>query len=82
MLFDPDDLEYKEFIAKVIPKTGKKPGSYTGWETYMSINPPKKRSRVREAQEDAAIAAGAPSSEEATEDLTEAERAQAKGASR
>src|SRR5215216_1391614 len=42
MNFDPDNLEGKEFIAKVHPKTGKKPGSYTGWETYMSINPPKR----------------------------------------
>jgi hypothetical protein len=30
MDFDPDDLVGKEFIAKVHPKTGKKPGSYTG----------------------------------------------------
>ena len=30
MVFDPDDLVDKEFIAKVHPKTGKKPGSYTG----------------------------------------------------
>jgi hypothetical protein len=47
MDFDPDDLVDKEFIAKVHPKTGKKPGSYTGWETYMSINPPKKRRNPR-----------------------------------
>jgi hypothetical protein len=80
MDFDPDDLEGKEFIAKVHPKTGKKPGSYTGWETYMSINPPKKKkkSKVQEAQEEAADAADTPASEEAAEDLTEAEWAQAK----
>src|SRR5215207_9822576 len=47
MNFDPDDLEGKEFIAKVHPKTGKKPGSYTGWETYMSINPPKKKKKSK-----------------------------------
>jgi hypothetical protein len=58
MDFDPDDLEGKEFIAKVHPKTGKKPGSFTGWETYMSINPPKKRPRVRLAQEGEATKAG------------------------
>jgi hypothetical protein len=28
--FDPDDLLNKEFSAKVHPRTGKKPGSYTG----------------------------------------------------
>src|SRR5215216_320514 len=78
--FDPDDLEGKEFIAKVHPRTGKKPGSYTGWETYMSLNPPKKKkkSKVQEAQEEAAKAANTPTSEEVDEDLTEAEWAQAK----
>jgi hypothetical protein len=56
MDFDPDDLVDKEFIAKVHPKTGKKPGSYTGWETYMSLNPPKKKkkSKAQEGQEEAA----------------------------
>jgi len=79
MDFDPDDLKSKEFIAKVLPKTGKKPGSYTGWETYMSINPPKKKkSKLQEAQEEAAKAADTLASEEAAEDLTEAEWAQAK----
>jgi len=80
MDFDPDDLERKEFIAKVHPKTGKKPGSYTGWETYMSLNPPKKKkkSKIQEAQEEAAKVADTPTSEEADEDLTEAEWAQAK----
>src|SRR5215203_898393 len=77
MDFDPDDLEDKEFIAKVHPKTGKKPGSYTGWETYMSINPPKKKkSKLQDAQEEAADAADTPASEQAAQDLTEAEWAQ------
>jgi hypothetical protein len=79
MYFDPDDLEGKEFIAKVHPKTGKKPGSYTGWETYMSINPPKKKkSKLQDAQEEAADAADTPASEQTVQDLTEAEWAQAK----
>ena len=84
MDFDTDDLVGKEFIAKVHPRTGKKPGSYTGWETYMSINPPKKKkkSKVQEAQEEAAKAADTPASEEAAEDLTEAQWAQAKEAVR
>src|SRR5215211_570972 len=83
MDFDPDDLEGKEFIAKVHPKTGKKPGSYTGWETYMSINPPKKKkSKLQDAQEAAAQAAAPPASEQADQDLTEAEWAQAKEAVR
>src|SRR5215216_8126268 len=71
MDFDPDDLEGKEFIAKVHPKTGKKPGSYTGWETYMSINPPKKKkkSEVQGTQEAAAKAADPPASEQAAQDL-------------
>jgi hypothetical protein len=79
MNFDPDDLEGKEFIAKIHPKTGKKPGSYTGWNTYMSLNPPKKKkSKLQEAQEEAADAADTPTSEQAAQDLTEAEWAQAK----
>jgi hypothetical protein len=74
MDFDPDDLMDKEFIAKVHPKTGKKPGSYTGWETYMSINPPKKKkSKLQDAQEEAADAADTPALEHAAQDLTEAE---------
>src|SRR5215212_1010359 len=84
MNFNPDDLEGRELIAKVHPKTGKKPGSFTGWETYMSINPPKKKkkSKVQEAQEEAAKAADTQAAEEAAEDLTEAEWAQAKEALR
>jgi hypothetical protein len=84
MDFDPDDLEGKEFIAKVHPRTGKKAGSYTGWETYMSINPPRKRkkSKRQEAQEEAAYAADTPASEQAAQDLTEAEWAQAQEAVR
>jgi hypothetical protein len=83
MDFDPDDLEGKEFIAKVHPKTGKKPGSYTGWETYMSLNPPKKKkSKLQEAQEEAADTADTPASEQAAQDLTEAEAAQAQEAVR
>jgi hypothetical protein len=77
MDFDPDDLVGKEFIAKVHPKTGKKPGSYTGWETYMPLNPPKKKKKMSKVQE-AAHAADTPASEEATKDLTEAQWAQAK----
>jgi hypothetical protein len=81
--FDPEDLEGKEFIAKVHPKTGKKPGSYTGWETYMSLNPPKKKkSKLQETREKAADAADTPASEQAAQDLTEAEGAQAKEAVR
>jgi hypothetical protein len=82
MDFDPDDLVGKEFIAKVHPRTGKKAGSFTGWETYMSINPPKKKkkSKVQEAQQGAAKAADTPAPKEAAEDLTEAEWAQAKKA--
>jgi hypothetical protein len=84
MDFDPNDLEGKEFIAKVHPKTGKKPGSYTGWETYMSINPPKKKkkARLQESQKKAADAADTPGSEQAAQDLTEAVWAQAKEAVR
>jgi hypothetical protein len=83
MDFDPDELVDKEFTAKVHPRTGKKPGSYTGWETYMSLNPPKKkRSKLQEAQEEAAHAADTPASEQAAQDLTEAEWAQARKAVR
>jgi hypothetical protein len=81
MDFDPDDLVDREVIAKVHPKTGKKPGSYTGWETYMPLNPPKKKkSKVQKVQEEAAHTADTPASEEAAQDLTEAEWAQAKEA--
>jgi hypothetical protein len=83
MDFDPDDLVDKEFIAKVHPRTGKKPGSYTAWETYMSINPPKKKkSTLQNAQEEAVDTADTLASEEAAKDLTESEWDQAKKAVR
>jgi hypothetical protein len=82
MDFNPDDLVGKEFIAKVHPKTGKKPGSYTGWETYMSLNAPPKKKKKSKLQEEAAHTADTPTSERAAQDLTEAEWAQAKKAVR
>jgi hypothetical protein len=83
MDFNPDDLVDKEFIAKVHPRTGKKPGSYTGWETYMSLNPPKKKkSKLQEAQEEAADGADTLASEQAAQDFTEPEWAQAQEAVR
>jgi hypothetical protein len=44
--FDPNDLVGKEFIAKVKPKTGKKPGSFTEWESYVSLKRPKKKKKA------------------------------------
>jgi hypothetical protein len=73
MDFDSDDLVGKEFVAKVLPRTGKKSGSLTGWNTYMSLNPPKKKRRDAE---------DTPASEQAAADLTEAEYADAKAALR
>jgi hypothetical protein len=53
--FDPDDLEGKEFIAVVHPRTGKKSGSYCGWESFISLESPKKKkkkSSIAAAQEE------------------------------
>jgi hypothetical protein len=41
--FDPDDLPSREFIAKILPRQGKRAGSYTGWDSYVNPNPPKKK---------------------------------------
>jgi hypothetical protein len=49
MDFDPEDLVGKEFIAKVSPKTGKKQGSFTEWESYVSVTPPKKKRKPAES---------------------------------
>jgi hypothetical protein len=73
MDFDPDDLVGTEFVAKVLARTGKKSGSFTGWNTYMSLNPPKKKRRDAE---------DTPASEQAAADLTEAQWAGAKEAVR
>jgi hypothetical protein len=49
----------KEIIAKVKPRTGKKAGSYCGWDTFMSLEPPQRgrkgkgKSKVQKAQEEA-----------------------------
>jgi hypothetical protein len=52
---DVDDLEGKEFLAKVEPRTGQKSGSFLGWESFVSLHSPKKnkKSKVRQAQEEA-----------------------------
>lgn len=53
--FDPEDLETREFIAKVQPRTGKKSGSYCAWDSFISLDSPKKKKKnssiVAEAQE-------------------------------
>ena len=41
--FDPEDLVDEEFIAKVQPRTGKRPGSFTDWNSYVSLKRPKKK---------------------------------------
>jgi hypothetical protein len=73
--FDPDDLVGKEFVAKVLPRTGKKSGSFTGWNIYMLLNTPKKKKKRRDAEDTLA-------SEQAAADLTESEYADAKVALR
>lgn len=57
MDFHPDMWIDKEFLAKVYPRTGKRAGSYCGWDTFVSLNPPKKKkSKLQKAQEEAAAA--------------------------
>jgi len=51
MEFHPDLLIDQEFIAKVMPRTGKRPGSYCEWNTFMSVNPPAKSKKAKQAQE-------------------------------
>ena len=53
MDFHPDMWVDKEFIAKVLPRTGKRPGSYCDWNTFMSANPPAKSKKAKKAQEKA-----------------------------
>jgi hypothetical protein len=45
--FHPDNWIDKSLIAKVHPRTGKRPGSFTGWDSYMSIHPPKKTKKEK-----------------------------------
>ncbi len=57
--FHPDMWVDKEFIAKLYPRTGKRPGSYCGWDTFVSLNPPKKKNKksgLQEAQKEAEAA--------------------------
>ena len=54
MDFHPDMWVDNEFIAKVTPRTGKRPGSYCEWNTFMSVHPPvksKKAKKAKKAQE-------------------------------
>ena len=48
---DLEDLEGKEFIAKVLPRTGKKSGSYLAWESFISLNRPKKKKKGGKKEE-------------------------------
>src|SRR5215211_6699117 len=41
--FNAEDLVDEEFIAKVQPRTGKRPGSFTDWNSYVSLKRPKKK---------------------------------------
>jgi len=70
--FDVDDLEGKEFIAKVHPRTGKRSGSYCAWDSFISLESPKKKKRrgsaLAEAQEKVREI-----DDEIERDLTEAE---------
>jgi hypothetical protein len=49
---DLDDLEGKEFIAKVLPRSGKKAGSYLAWESFINLNPPKKKKKGGKKEEE------------------------------
>jgi hypothetical protein len=55
---DLDNLQGKRFIGKVEPRTGKKQGSFLGWESFSMVDPPKKKkkSKVQQAQEEASKA--------------------------
>jgi hypothetical protein len=49
---DIDDLEGREFIAKVQPRTGKKLGSYLGWNSFISLTPPRKKKGKKAEEEE------------------------------
>ena len=53
MGFHPDMWVDQEFIAKVMPRTGKRPGSFCEWNTFMSVHPPAKSKKAKKAQEQA-----------------------------
>src|SRR5215216_173038 len=36
----------RQFIAKIHPRSGKRPGSYCGWDSFVSIDPPKKKKKA------------------------------------
>jgi hypothetical protein len=71
--FHPDLWVDREIIAKITPRTGKMPGSYTEWNTYINPTPPKKKKKnLKQAQKDAKAAAQAANDAESDElpDLT------------
>src|SRR5215204_6495217 len=51
MDFHPDMWVDQEFIAKVMPRTGKRPGSFCEWNTFMSVHPPAKSKKAQEQAE-------------------------------
>ncbi len=77
--FHEDLIVDTEVIAKVLPRTGKRPGSYCEWNTFMSVHPPKKQRKLRTAQQKAAEAANNAETAESPE-LTLEEEAQMKAA--
>jgi hypothetical protein len=80
MDFHEDLWVDKEFIAKVYPRTGKRPGSFCGWDTFVSANPPEKNKNkgIQKAQQEAKAAAQAANDAELDElpDLTKEEEKQ------
>jgi hypothetical protein len=66
----------KEFIAKVKPRTGKRAGSYCSWDSFVSLEAPKKKrkrsskgkSTVQQAQEESQQVALSPEDEQLMEE--------------
>jgi hypothetical protein len=57
--FDEDVLVGTEVIAAIVPRSGKKKGSFCVWNTFLSVHPPKKqkkgkgKDKIQEAQAEA-----------------------------
>jgi hypothetical protein len=45
MEFKPEDLVNAEFIARLTSRTGKRPGTYTIWDSYVSASRPEKKKK-------------------------------------
>jgi hypothetical protein len=75
MEFDPKDIVGAELIARIQPRTGKRPGSFTDWNSYVSLQRPKKKKKTQTGKSGKNSSKGSDTIDLAKEDMEALEQA-------